>query len=201
MGLSDLKAEYKKDRKETLAKIAQIDSVTKAKQEALRLQLQTVQDELKATKVRDAEAAAAMEKAQKDLVVIVEAKKAAIAAATEKAKMKVDAELTASNRKEQALKDQLKLLVEEIGLKKADAAQWVSTESADKTALLGVLADKKKAIMQKKFAGNDAYIKVANKLSDNTESINTLEDQLKKILYELTDGKAYLKTTNCTLPK
>merc|ERR1719224_119313 len=73
--LAEKKAEYKKDRKETLA---QIDSVTKSKQDALRAQLQTLQDELKATKVRDAEAAAAMTKAQKDLVVIVEKKKAAI---------------------------------------------------------------------------------------------------------------------------
>lgn len=198
--LAEKKAEYKKDRKETLAKIAQIDSVTKSKQEALRAQLQTLQDELKATKVRDAEAAAAMTKAQKDLVVIVEKKKAAIEKSTAIAKLKIDAQLAASSRKEQAMKDQLKLLIEEIAVKKSDAAQWVSTESADKLALLKVLGEKKKALTQKKTAGNDAYLKVANTLSDNEESINTLEDQLKKILYELSDGKAYLKTTNCTLP-
>merc|ERR1712006_813 len=82
-----------------------------------------------------------------------------------------------------------------------DAAQWVSTEAADKIALLKVLGEKRKALAAKKAAGNDAYLKVTNTLSDNEESINTLEDQLKKILYELSDGKAYLKTTNCTLPQ
>ena len=91
----ELEAEYKKDRKITLDTLAQIDSVTKAKQERLRQQLQNVKDELKTTKELDAAAAADMEKAQRDLVTVVAAKKAAIEAATQKAKMRIDADLQA----------------------------------------------------------------------------------------------------------
>lgn len=199
--LAEKKAEYKKDRKITLDTLAQIDSVTKAKQERLRQQLQNVKDELKTTKELDAAAAADMEKAQRDLVTVVAAKKAAIEAATQKAKMRIDADLQASKIKEQALKDKLQLLLDEIDVKKSESKQWLDMEMADKKALVAVLADKNKAMAKKKTAGTDAYILVADKLKHNTEEINKLEDDLKKILYQLTDGKAYIKTTNCTLPK
>ena len=121
--LAEKKAEYKKDRKITLDTLAQIDSVTKAKQERLRQQLQNVKDELKTTKELDAAAAADMEKAQRDLVTVVAAKKAAIEAATQKAKMRIDADLRASKIKEQALKDKLQLLLDEIDVKKSESKQ------------------------------------------------------------------------------